>query len=130
MVATNRSGGDRVANGEDTFPRDGLPSRPMDLTKDQSQIWSDLMSQLPNEILRRVDSHNLKTMVILLWTRDQLAKVVTGDPQDLRSIAKLVSVSQQINRLSGQYGLSPIDRRRMKLAQVDNSDDADDWSDG
>jgi hypothetical protein len=102
----------------------------MDLTKDQSQIWSDLMSQLPNEILRRIDSHNLKTMVILLWTRDQLAKVITNNSQDLRSIAKLVSVSQQINRLSGQYGLSPIDRRRMKLAQVDNSDDADDWSDG
>lgn len=117
MVATNRSGGDRVANGDDTFPRDGLPSRPMGLTKDQSQIWTDLMSQLPNELLRRIDTVNMKSLVITIWSRDKLAEAVTNDPSDLKVFTKFLAASQAIIRLSSMYGMSPIDRRRMKIAQ-------------
>lgn len=126
MVATNRSGGDRVANGSDSFPHDGLPSRPTDLTKDENKIWTQLMSQIPNDLLRRVDSHNLKTVCELIALKDRLGKAMKADPQDMRIVAKYLSTCQQINRLSSQYGLSPIDRRRMKLEKQEEESD-DEW---
>jgi phage terminase small subunit len=129
MSATSRSGGDRVANGIDAFPKDGLPSRPMDLTKEQNEIWTTLMSQIPNELLRRVDVHNLKTMVQLIAKRDELGKQMFSD-SDLRIVSKYLNIAQAITRLSSQYGLSPIDRRRMKLEQPEEEDDIADWEDG
>jgi len=126
MVATNRSGGDRVANGADSFPKDGLPSRPIDLTKEENQIWTDLMNQIPNDLLRRVDSHNLKTVCELIALKDRLGLSMKNDPEDMRIVAKYLSTCQQINRLSSQYGLSPIDRRRMKLDAKDEESD-DEW---
>lgn len=126
MVATNRSGGDRVANGQDSFPQDGLPSRPMDLAKDEMEVWSQLIDQIPNDLLRRVDAHNLKTICELICLKDRLGKSMKSDPEDMRYVAKYLSACQQINRLSGQYGLSPIDRRRMKL-EPQEAEEQDEW---
>lgn len=129
MAGTNRSGGDRVANGQDTFPRDGMPSRPLDLTKEEQELWTVLMSQIPNEFLRRVDSHQIKTLCELLAAKDRVAKAMKNDPEDMRIVRTYINVSQQLNRLSALYGLSPLDRRRMKIETEQSGDDEDEWSD-
>lgn len=128
MAGTNTSGGDRVANGADTFPKDGQPSRPMDLTKEQTAYWSELVNQIPTEMLRRVDTHKLKNVCVLLATRDRLVKELETDT-DLKCVSKLVLVINAIKGHSALFGMSPLDRRRIKLEPQEEEDDAEEWSD-
>lgn len=127
MGTANRSGGDRVANGEDTFPKDGLPSRPARFSKEENEYWTSLLSQIPNELLRRVDSHQLATLCECMALRDRLHKAVTDDPLDKTVFSHYMRTVQQIQRLSPVFGLGPIDRRRMKLAPVEDESD-EEWS--
>lgn len=127
MAGSARSGGDRVANGDDTFPRDGLPSRPMGLSKPETEYWTQLLSQLPNEILRRVDVHQLRSLCECLAGRDELSAAWKANRADKDIFSIYMRTIQQIGRLSPVFGLGPIDRRRMKLAVVEESDD-EEWS--
>lgn len=129
MAGTSRSGGDRVANGDDSFPRDGLPSRPSDFGEEHNKIWTQLMSQIPNELLRRVDAVQLQSLVENIVERNAYYKLLQQDRTDKTIFSHWMRCTQQIQRLSPVFGLGPLDRRRMKLAQQDNDDDADDWSD-
>ncbi len=127
MAGTTRSGGDRVANGEDTFPRDGLPSRPASFTKAENEYWTTLLSQIPNELLRRVDVHQLRTLCECMALRDLLYLTLRNDPLDKAVFSHYIRTVQQIQRLSPVFGLGPIDRRRMKLS-TPMEDDGDEWS--
>jgi len=115
MPGTSRSGGDRVANGSDTFPKDGLPSRPASLSV--NEYWTTLLDQIPNDLLRRVDSHQLRTLCECLALRDRLYEVLADDPLDKTVFSHYIRTVQQIQRLSPVFGLGPIDRRRMKIEQ-------------
>jgi hypothetical protein len=127
MPGTTRSGGDRVANGDDTFPRDGLPSRPMGLSKPETEYWTQLLSQLPNELLRRVDVHQLRSLCECLATRDGLVKLLRDNPLDKDVFSHYMRTIQMIAKLSPVFGLGPIDRRRMKIAAPPD-DNEDEWS--
>lgn len=129
MPGTSRSGGDRVANGEDTFPRDGLPSRPASFSVAENEYWTLLLDQIPNELLRRVDTHQLRTLCECMSLRDRLFATLTADPLDKTVFSHYMRTVQQIQRLSPVFGLGPIDRRRMKLANVQEEDNEDEWSD-
>jgi hypothetical protein len=124
-----RSGGDRVANGSDTFPMDGLPSRPAKFSKQENEYWTALLGQIPNDLLRRVDTHQLRTLCECMALRDMYYELVKEDPLDKTTYSHYMRAVQQIQRLSPVFGLGPLDRRRMKLDVVDNTDDADEWSD-
>jgi phage terminase small subunit len=126
MSATGK-GGNRVSNGQDTFPRDGLPSRPMTLTDAETKVWTSLMSQIPNELLRRIDAVQLTTLCELIVEKDELGKLMKEQRGNLPLVRTYINTAQQINRSSAMFGLSPIDRRRMKLEQVDEQDDIADW---
>lgn len=127
MSGTTRSGGDRVANGEDTFPRDGLPSRPMGLSKPETEYWTQLLSQLPNEILRRVDVHQLRSLCECLAARDDYIKLLRDNRLDKDCFSHYMRTVQQIAKLSPVFGLGPIDRRRMKVA-APQEDTEEEWS--
>lgn len=124
-----RSGGDRVANGEDTFPRDGLPSRPTHFDKDHNEVWTMLMGQIPNELLRRVDATLLQSLCENIVSRNAYYKLLLADRLDKTVFSHWMRSTQQIQRLSPVFGLGPIDRRRMKLAPQEEEDDAEEWSD-
>lgn len=126
MPGTSRSGGDRVANGADTFPRDGLPSRPDSFNKQENHYWTSLLDQLPNEILRRIDTHQLRTLCECMALRDGLYKTLKADPLDKTVFSHYMRTVQQIQRLSPVFGLGPIDRRRMKVEQP-AEDEGEDW---
>lgn len=118
----SRSGGDRVANGEDSFPNDGLPSRPTRFTKEENEYWTALLNQIPNEILRRVDCHQLATLCECMALRDKLYPQVNADLLDKTLFSHYMRTVQQIQRLSPVFGLGPIDRRRMKLNQMEEEE--------
>jgi len=123
------SGGDRVANGEDSFPQDGLPSRPVRFSVEENAFWTLLMDQIPNELLRRVDSHQLATLCECMAVREVLYAKVKADLLDKTLFSHYMRTVQQIQRLSPVFGLGPIDRRRMKLQKTEEHDDAEEWTD-
>lgn len=122
-----RSGGDRVANGEDTFPKDGLPSRPANFDKEHNETWTLLMGQIPNDLLRRVDAIQLQSLCENMVSRNRYYKLVQDDPLDKTAFSHWMRCTQQIQRLSPIFGLGPLDRRRMKIAQQEE-DNEDEWS--
>lgn len=127
MSATSRSGGDRVANGDDTFPKDGLPSRPSHFGKEENEFWTLLLGQLPNDLLRRVDAHQLQSLCENMAMRDKYYRELKNDPLDKTVFSHYMRCVQQIGRLSPVFGLGPIDRRRMKIAAPAEVDDVDNW---
>ena len=127
MVATSRSGGDRVANGQDTFPKDGLPSRPAHFDGEHNEVWTQLMSQIPNDLLRRVDAIQLQSLVENIVSRNAYYKLLIDDRLDKTAFSHWMRATQQIQRLSPIFGLGPLDRRRMKLEQQGELDDIDEW---
>lgn len=126
MAGTSRSGGDRVANGSDTFPKDGLPSRPAGFSKAENEYWTTLLDQIPNDLLRRVDSHQLRTLCECMSLRDRLYSVLADDPLDKTVFSHYMRTVQQIQKLSPVFGLGPIDRRRMKL-ETKEEESEDEW---
>ena len=127
MASTSRCGGDRVANGEDTFPKDGLPSRPSHFGTEENGFWTLLLSQLPNDLLRRVDAHQLQSLCENMAMRDRYYEELKRDPLDKTVFSHYMRCVQQIGRLSPVFGLGPIDRRRMKIATAPELDDVDNW---
>lgn len=127
MVATSRSGGDKSANGSDCFPQDGLPSKPTSLPKEESQVWNELLGQIPAELLRRADAYQLQILCECIVTNRSLLKAMRADPADLPNHRAYNQTAAHISRLSSQFGLSPIDRRRLKFDHA-SGDDADDWA--
>jgi phage terminase small subunit len=129
MASTTRNGGNRTS-GQDNFPVDGMPSRPSDWGKEESAVWTKLMSQIPAELLRSNDAYQLKILCELIVREARLAKLLRDDATDLPTNRAHLQVAQQISRLSAMYGLSPIDRRRIRLQPQEPTDDGDDWANG
>lgn len=127
MSGTSRSGGDRVANGEDTFPRDGLPSRPAHFDKEHNEVWTRLIGQIPNELLRRVDAEQLQSLVESIVSRNAYYKVLLNNRADKDTFSLWMRSMQNIQKLSPVFGLGPLDRRRMKLSAPQEDTD-DEWS--
>ncbi len=129
MSGTSRSGGDRVANGSDTFPVDGLPAKPESFEEAESGYWDELLKQIPHELLRKVDCHQLRTLAECMAMRDRLWITLQTDLTDKTIFSHYMRTVQQIQRLSPVFGLGPIDRRRMKLSGQPEEVNEDEWSD-
>lgn len=115
MAGTARSGGDRRSKGPDEYPRDGMPKKPSGLGRAESAVWKALLSQIPHDILRSVDEYQLSILCSLICRERVLAKVCRDDPTDHPSGRAYAQTCQAIGRLSVAFGLSPIDRRRIRL---------------
>jgi len=125
MSGTSRSGGDRVANGEDTFPRDGLPSRPSHFDKEHNEVWTRSLSQIPNELLRRVDAEQLQSLVESIVSRNTYYQALLKNRADKETFSLWMRSMQNIQKLSPVFGLGPLDRRRMKLST--QQEDESEW---
>lgn len=117
MPGTTRSGGDRRSKGEDPFPQDGKPQPPKGLSAAERRAWDEMLAFLPPVILRRVDAVQLAILVRLIIRERALGDVCRRDPADLPASRAHLGVVQAISRLSVQFGLSPADRRRIRIDQ-------------
>lgn len=116
-----RSGGDRSL-GEDSSIEDGLPKKPK-LSAKVSKKWDQLLEQLPQKALRKIDAHELKLLAELLAHSDSLAEVIRKDPGDHASGRLFLNYCDRIHRLSASFGLNPGDRKRLSLAVQAEEDD-------
>ena len=126
MVGTfNRSGGDRVSQtGCDRSRTDGPPIAPDDMPDDVAGKWRRLMDELPLEVLRRIDGHELGLLAQTLALADRLAKQMVDDPSDHKAARLFLNALDRVHRLSASFGLNPGDRKRLDLVQPhDESED-------
>ena len=119
-------GGNRVA-GDDGFPIDGIPQRPGTFTDAETAYWVQLIDQLPSGLLRRIDSHQLRTLCECLSLRDQLSREVNANPLDKAAFSHYLRTVQQIQRLSSVFGLAPLDRQRMRLPSTEEHAEGEEW---
>jgi len=105
------SGGDRTV-GVDGSPVDAGPIKPEALSGPVSEVWDDLVAQISPQVLRALDVHLLRSLAGLIAQQRNLEKVVMEDPKDARSARLMLSVTDQIRKLSALFGLSPLDRQR------------------
>lgn len=122
----NRSGGDRTSVGEDAFPITGPPI-PQGLSEEEREVWNIVLQDSPPEQLKRLDSYQLSVLCHCVVQARKLAALCRMDPTDFKASRSYLQVANHICRLSAQFGLSPMDRRRMKLEPPEPQDDAAEW---
>lgn len=121
-----RSVGSRELSA-DRSVHDGLPEPPKDRTDAFYLKWAALLADLPAIELRRIDAVQLGILVDQLIEIDQLGAMIEVDPSDLKARSLRLRVSQQVARLSAQFGLSPADRKRLNFEPIAKEDDFTRW---
>jgi hypothetical protein len=120
------SGGDRSVQIDKTTPN-GLPSKPVDLGA-AGDVWDELVSMLEPGILRRVDCFQLQTLAQLIVQSRMLANQALSDPSDPKKNRSWLSTVDQVRKLSALFGLSPMDRSRLKIdPSSDEPDEFQEW---
>ena len=121
----NRSGNFQL--GQDRTAPDGPPEVPVGISAAARAKWFDLMDQIPLDILRQVDQHQLRMLSELLALADAYQAKVAADPMDHKTARLLLQVAQQVSRLSAAYGLAPNDRKRLNIADPTEPDEFQQW---
>lgn len=132
MAGTSRSGGNRTSS-DDNFPQTGLPEMPKEFRRrgsEEGKIWKRLMGEIPAELLRKIDAYQIRVLCSLIAREATLATQCQMDPADLQMNRAHLAVVSQIARLSAMFGLSPIDRRRIRMRPPEVQSDADEWAAG
>ncbi len=112
---TGRSGGNRDLATSDLSRDDGKPACPPTLPQEVRTKWNEIVSQVPDGVLRQIDGHQIRLLAELLCGADILAEQVRSDPLNDKARRLFLQTCDRVNRLSGQFGLSPSDRRRLKI---------------
>ena len=122
----HHSGGDRSL-GTDGTKADGLPIKPSDLGA-ATAAWDELLATIEPGILRRVDALQLRNLAELVTYSKSLAAAAMSDPTDAKKTRSWLAVVDQVRKLGGLFGLSPIDRCRLKIDPSSGEPDAfDEW---
>ena len=122
----HHSGGDRSL-GTDGTKADGVPFKPSDLGA-ANAAWDELLAMIEPGILRRVDALQLRNLAELVTYSKALSAAAMSDPTDAKKTRSWLAVVDQVRKLGGLFGLSPIDRCRLKIDPSSNEPDAfDEW---
>lgn len=117
----HHSGGDRSL-GTDGTKADGLPVKPSDLGS-ANAAWDELLAMIEPGILRRVDALQLRNLAELVTYSKALSAAAMSDPTDAKKTRSWLAVVDQVRKLGGLFGLSPMDRCRLKIEPTDNEPD-------
>jgi|694.fasta_scaffold49828_2 hypothetical protein len=120
---TGRSGGARNRGNFDLSEQDGLPEKPTSMSEAQGEVWDELMDQLPLEALRKIDRHLLFLLSSLIAGSRKLNQEWLLDPADRDIRTSYMQTLEKIRQLSGLFGLSPADRKRIQIAEPKEEQD-------
>jgi len=116
------SGGNQ-SSSHDGSKRDGLPSKPKDFNGACSEVWDELLTQIPEGILRSVDGIQLETLVKLIVQGRALSQMAMANPADVAGNRAWMSNADLVRKLSACFGLSPSDRKRLKIEPLPEPDE-------
>lgn len=118
-----RSGGNRLCGTYDTSDYDGGPVKSKGMSEEQSAAWDEIVGRLPQEALRRCDSYLLFELSGYVVASRKIMEQWLLDPAD-PGIAKVKNqITQKLQSLSGLFGLSPADRKRIQIATPKEEED-------
>ena len=117
----HHSGGDRSL-GTDGTKADGVPFKPSDLGA-ATAAWDELLATIEPGILRRVDALQLRNLAELVTYSKSLAAAAMSDPTDGKKTRSWLAVVDQVRKLGGLFGLSPMDRCRLKIEPINTEPD-------
>lgn len=102
---------------------EGRPELPAWLAGDPiaAQAWDDFTGAIPATILRGADQPTLERMCHWYATWRRLVDEMRADPADHKVFIRLRAASDQLNKLVALFGLSPVDRQRLRIPK--KSDD-------
>ena len=117
----HHSGGDRSL-GTDGTTADGVPFKPSDLGA-ANAAWDELLAMIEPGILRRVDALQLRNLAELVTYSKALSAAAMSDPTDAKKTRSWLAVVDQVRKLGGLFGLSPMDRCRLKIEPINTEPD-------
>ncbi len=124
------SGGNRMGNGIDTTPEDGLPECRPDAPQDVIDAFNYYRERVAPSNLRLADAALLEQLATLSVLADKLQQVINDDPLDHKASGVYLRVAAQMTRLSGLFGLSPGDRKRLSMKTDEEKDDLSEFFKG
>jgi ribosomal protein S15P/S13E len=130
MAGTAGRSGRPSAFQADLSRYDGGPRLPEGVSDAFRLKWEEVLGQLPARALRSIDVHQLRALVSLLIQAEQLETHIQEDPEDLRARRTYLATVAAVGKMSALYGLSPQDRRRLKMDGDELRDDAEEWESG
>lgn len=118
-----RSGGNRLCGTYDTTEYDGGPIKPKGMSQEQVLAWDEILGRLPQEALRKSDSYLLFELSGYVVASRKIMEQWLLDPAD-PDLAKVKNqITQKLQSLSGLFGLSPADRKRIQIATPKQEED-------
>jgi phage terminase small subunit len=104
----------RHASRAEMAIRAGVPEMPTDLDEEGRRVWERITSELPAEVLSKLDTFALADMSRTWSLLCKYQKLVADDPLDDKT-ARLLNATQGIwLKYAARFGLSPTDRSRIK----------------
>ena len=94
----------------------GKPVPTMELGEQGKRVWAEVLEQLPEKALGKVDSTKLSLLCVLTDRLHQWLERWALNPDDANARIAVSQLTQHVDKLGGQFGLSPKDRT--KLAKV------------
>lgn len=129
-AVAGRSGGERLRGNFDTTEYDGGPKKPDGLPQAISDEWDYIVPLLPAEALRRIDVLLLRQLCgySAAWKISEQEWILKPTDKDIR--CAMTQYTEKMRQLSGQFGLSPADRKRLQLAlPKEEKDDLEEFTD-
>lgn len=118
-----RSGGTRLHGQFDPSEYDGGPVKSKGMSEAQSEAWDEIVARLPQEALRKCDSYLLFELSGYVVASRKIMQEWLLDPSD-PGLAKIKNqITQKLQSLSGLFGLSPADRKRIQIATPKEEED-------
>ena len=94
--------------------RPGAPEMPDDLDEDGIGLWQKIIETLPAEVLSELDSYGLADCCRWWSVMVRCHRFVRDNPADKESISLLNTATNHFHKYSAKFGLSPVDRARLK----------------
>jgi phage terminase small subunit len=106
-----------------------VPGRPlptMELGEQGKRVWGEVLEQLPEKSLGKVDSTKLTLLCVLTDRLHQWLERWALNPDDANARIAVSQLTQHVDKLGGQFGLSPKDRTRLaKVVFVEQDETLD-----
>ena len=107
---------------EATVP--GIPSKPVGMDGQAGWLWGMVTDHLPPEAMSQLDTAAL-VGVCRWWSlwREYDQQLDDGEGNAYKTLIMAVAAWKQFEKAAAKFGLSPVDRARLKITKADGETD-------
>jgi phage terminase small subunit len=115
---------DRQGRRAEAMFRPGAPQQPPGFDDDAKRIWKMIVDQVPSEVLSTLDAFALEDCCRWYSLLCKYHQLLADDPLEEQLLKSANEASKNFKQYCAKFGLSPVDRARIK-APPPASDDID-----